>query len=230
MESSKQLIGCFLLWSVLCLPVATQPGTITGKVNSVIDGDTITILDANNQQLTIRLEGIDAPENNQDFGARSRQSLSDLVFGKTIIVLNPKKDQYGRIIGKVGLDSKDINFEQIDRGMAWFDRPYAKELRPQDAKAYERAETNAKEDRRGLWREASPMPPWQFMAVTRSAPSGVTKVSAPADGQIIAIRKKMIYYQPDCPDYGKASGRNREYFKTAAEAEAAGFKKAKNCP
>jgi endonuclease YncB( thermonuclease family) len=230
MERSKQLIGSILLWSVFYLPVAAQPQMITGKVISVVDGDTITILDTNNQKLVIRLEGIDAPELNQEFGSRSKQSLSDLVNGKTVNVLGPKKDQYGLIVGKIALDSKDINFEQIDRGMAWFYRPYAKELAPEDAKAYERAELNAKEDKRGLWRNPNPMPPWQYMAITRSAPSGVTKVSAPADGQIIGIRKKMIYYMPDCPDYNKAPERNREYYKTAAEAEAAGFKKAKSCP
>ncbi len=70
----------------LYLSVAAQPQTITGKVVGVSDGDTITVLDASNQQHKIRLDGIDAPESNQDFGARAKQSLSDLVFGKTVTV------------------------------------------------------------------------------------------------------------------------------------------------
>ena len=56
---------------------------ITGKVVSVADGDTITVLDADKTQHKIRLNGIDAPEKAQPFGQRSKQSLSDLVFGKT---------------------------------------------------------------------------------------------------------------------------------------------------
>ena len=56
---------------------------ITGKVVSVADGDTITVLDADKTQHKIRLNGIDAPEKALPFGQRSKQSLSDLVFGKT---------------------------------------------------------------------------------------------------------------------------------------------------
>ena len=51
-----------------------QPQTITGKVVGVSDGDTITVLDGSNQQHKIRLDGIDAPESNQDFGSRAKQS------------------------------------------------------------------------------------------------------------------------------------------------------------
>jgi hypothetical protein len=34
----------------------------------------------------------------------------------------------------------------------------------------------------------------------------------------------------NCPDYNKVSERNRVPFKTEAEAQAAGYRKAKNCP
>ena len=55
-----------------------------GRVVGVHDGDTITLLLAGNQQLKIRLAQIDAPESSQAFGQRSKQSLSELVFNKTI--------------------------------------------------------------------------------------------------------------------------------------------------
>jgi endonuclease YncB( thermonuclease family) len=90
-----------------------QPQTITGKVVGVSDGDTITILDSGNRQHKIRLEGIDAPESNQGYGSRAKQSLSDLVFGKTVTVTISKKDKYGRVLGKVTFDFKNINREQI---------------------------------------------------------------------------------------------------------------------
>ena len=70
------------------------------------DGDTITVLDGQKRQHKIRLNGIDAPESSQDFGSRAKQSLSDLVFGKTVTVTSPKKDKYGRTLGKVTLDGK----------------------------------------------------------------------------------------------------------------------------
>jgi len=112
-ERVRQSIAAALLAALLCLSATAQQQTITGKVVGVSDGDTITVLDANRQQHKIRLDGIDAPESSQDFGSRAKQSLSDLVFGKTVTVTSRKKDRYGRVLGTVTLDGKDINLEQV---------------------------------------------------------------------------------------------------------------------
>lgn len=119
---NKHPIKVALFAALLCLSAAAQPQTITGKVVAIADGDTLTVLDAGNRQHKIRLDGIDAPESSQDWGSRAKQSLSDLVFGKTVTVISSKKDKYGRTLGKVMLDKRDINLEQIRRGMAWFYR------------------------------------------------------------------------------------------------------------
>jgi endonuclease YncB( thermonuclease family) len=92
-----------LLVTLLYLSASAQQQSITGKVVGVSDGDTITVLDASNRQHKVRLEGIDAPESAQDYGSRAKQSLSDLVFGKTVTVISSKKDKYGRVLGKVTL-------------------------------------------------------------------------------------------------------------------------------
>jgi len=96
-----------------------QAEEITGLVVHVADGDTITVLDAGKVQHKVRLAGIDAPEKAKPFGQRSRESLEDLVAGRTVIVETHKKDRYGRYVGKVILNSRDVNLEQIRRGMAW---------------------------------------------------------------------------------------------------------------
>ena len=70
-----------LLFGLTC-----HAGTIDGRVVSVADGDTVTVLDADKVQHKIRLSGIDAPEKAQAFGNRSKESLSDLVFSKTVTV------------------------------------------------------------------------------------------------------------------------------------------------
>ena len=114
LRNSNRTIKAILSLSALLLSARAQPQTITGKVVGVSDGDTITVLDASKRQHKVRLDGIDAPESSQDFGSRAKQSLSDLVFGKTVTVLGSKKDRYGRTLGKVMLsDGKDINLEQI---------------------------------------------------------------------------------------------------------------------
>ena len=49
-------------------------------------------------------------------------------------------------------------------------------------------------------------------------------------GQIVGNRNSKIYHRPDCPGYSSVSESNRVMFKTEAEAEAAGYRRAKNCP
>ncbi|MDR1454289.1 MAG: thermonuclease family protein, partial [Tannerella sp.] len=57
----------YMIWLwLLLLPAA--PKSITGKVVSVSDGDTFTLLTSGNRQEKIRLDGIDAPEKKQAFG------------------------------------------------------------------------------------------------------------------------------------------------------------------
>lgn len=46
---------------------------IDGKVVSIADGDTLTVLEGTTQ-IKIRLEGIDAPEGHQAFGTKSREA------------------------------------------------------------------------------------------------------------------------------------------------------------
>lgn len=144
------------------LAIACQADTITGRVVNVADGDTITILDNHKSQHRIRLAGIDAPEKAQAFGERSRESLADLVAGHTAVVQTHKKDRYGRYVGKVLVDGRDINIEQIRRGMAWFYREYSNEQTAADRLNYDRAELEAKGSRLGLWADKDPVPPWEF--------------------------------------------------------------------
>ena len=217
-------------------PAATQAQTITGKVVGVSTGDTITVLDASNQQYKIRLDAIDAPESNQDFGSRAKQSLSDLVFGKTVTVTSLKLDRYRRVLGKVTLDvgklpleGRNVNLEQVRRGYAWFYHHYAKELRPEDAAAYERAENDAKASKRGMWANGEPMPPWDYRRSGHAAKAPFWETPTAATGPIIGNRNSKIYNLPNCPDYNKVSENNRVPFKTEAEAQAAGYRKAKNC-
>jgi len=61
--------------------VAAPPSTLTGKVVSVHDGDTLTVLDDASSQRFLRLHGIEVPEAKQPFGNVARKALADPVFG-----------------------------------------------------------------------------------------------------------------------------------------------------
>jgi endonuclease YncB( thermonuclease family) len=93
------------------------------QVVGVSDGDTVTVL-ISGCQTRVRLAEIDAPEKRQPFGERSKQSLSDLVYGKRVEVKQEDCDHYGRIVGRVYTEGLDVNAEQIKRGMAWIYRKY----------------------------------------------------------------------------------------------------------
>lgn len=146
----------------LVLALGCQAQVITGKVIRVADGDTITILDGNKIKHKARLAGIDAPEKAQAFGERSRESLADLVAGRTVILETHKKDRYGRAVGKILVNGRDINVEQVRRGMAWFYRDYSNEQTVEDRLSYDRAEAEAKGSRLWLWADRDPVPPWEY--------------------------------------------------------------------
>src|SRR5882724_8491823 len=71
--------------------------SVSGPVVKIADGDTITILDPQNVQHKIRLQGIDAPERRQDFSQVSREHLASLVCGKYVRIEYEKVDRYGRL-------------------------------------------------------------------------------------------------------------------------------------
>jgi endonuclease YncB( thermonuclease family) len=151
-----------LLVVVLVVTSSAFADVINGHVVGVTDGDTIKVLDATHQLHKIRLAGIDAPENDQPFGQRSKQNLSDLVFNKDVAVEWHKLDRYGRVIGKVIINGTDANLEQVRAGLAWWYKKYAKEQSPNDRVAYEQAEAQARADRSGLWTDKNPIPPWDW--------------------------------------------------------------------
>ncbi len=151
----------------LLLTFNLQAATLQGKVVSVADGDTITVLDGNKTQHKIRLQGIDAPEKAQAFGHKSKQSLNQLVHSKMVTVEFEKKDKYGRTVGKVLLNGTDVCLEQIKLGMAWHYKQYQSEQSKEDREIYAQAEQFANLQAIGLWRDKNPMSPWDFRKQTK---------------------------------------------------------------
>ena len=150
------LISCAFVTSSLA-------DTITGKVVSVADGDTLTILDSARAQHKVRLAQIDAPETGhgknkpaQPFGNDSKQSLAELTFGKTVTASCGDTDRYGRSVCGITVDGLDVNREQVRRGMAWVYRRYAHD------KTLFQVEEEAQSAKRGLWRVPGAVPPWEW--------------------------------------------------------------------
>jgi endonuclease YncB( thermonuclease family) len=151
-----------LLLVLLLAASLARAELLHGKVVAIADGDTLTVLDAAKNQHKIRLSGIDAPEKRQPFGSRSKENLSRLVFDKEVMVDWQKRDRFNRIVGKVLVNGQDVNIEQIKAGVAWHFKRYEEEQPLEDRLAYAQAESEARADQRGIWREPQPVAPWQF--------------------------------------------------------------------
>ncbi len=153
-----------LLASVLAVGMSAgaAAAVLTGKVVAVTDGDTIKVLDAGKVQHVVRLSGIDAPERTMPFGQRSKQNLSNLVYGKWVEVQGKKSDRYGRLVGKVLVDGRDANLAQVEAGMAWHYKSYQREQPKTDRHVYAEAEIKAAASRKGLWRDRHPVAPWDW--------------------------------------------------------------------
>jgi len=80
----------------------------TGRVVSVADGDTITVLDSDNHQHGVRIAGNDAPERHQPFGDKSRASMGELASNQEVCLDCRKQDRYHRDGCTVFIAGKDI--------------------------------------------------------------------------------------------------------------------------
>ena len=88
---------CLLL--ILCsLTSLVHAADFHAKVVHVTDGDTITVLNDTNNQIKIRLNGIDCPEKAQAYGNKAKEFTKDLVAGEMVTIKTYKIGIYG---GKV---------------------------------------------------------------------------------------------------------------------------------
>ena len=139
------------------LAAAAFCAEIAGVVIAVSDGDTVTLLDDQDKvPFRIRLDKIDAPEKKQPFGQQAKLFLVRQILNRHVRVRFRKIDHYGRIVGTVFADGREINLVMVTEGMAWhyafFDR----------TPAYSGAEQSARAAKKGLWALPSPVPPREY--------------------------------------------------------------------
>jgi endonuclease YncB( thermonuclease family) len=207
-----------LLAVLLALQVSTAPASeYPAKVIGISDGDTLAVLRGDKTSVKVRLHGIDAPETGQDYGSRSKQSASELTFGKTVTIQPRDVDRYGRTVAVVILpDGRSLNEAQVRHGMAWWYRRYA----PADP-TLEAAENEARTARRGLWADPRPIPPWEWRQGGGAAPV--------APGVVVGNRNSHVYHRPNCPSVVKMKASNRVAIGSAEEAEQQGYRQAADC-
>ena len=123
------------------------------------DGDTITILTAEKDQVKIRLYGIDTPERKQPYSKKAGKFTSSLVAGKDVKVEVYDTDRYGRTVGVVYVDGINVNQEILRAGYAW---QYRKYCVASFCPSWSKLEQEAKAVKKGLWADPNPLPPWEW--------------------------------------------------------------------
>jgi micrococcal nuclease len=116
-----------LLIAACCgaVPVSTaaaepQRARWAGVVTYVVDGDTVRVRPLQGgKPVSIRVEGIDAPEICQTGGQAAREALSRRVLGRQVVIEGRSHDDYGRLLGKVLLDGADMGERMVTDGHAW---------------------------------------------------------------------------------------------------------------
>jgi endonuclease YncB( thermonuclease family) len=146
-----------ILILLIGLPSVSLASDFSGRVVVILDGDTIEVLHHRTTE-RVRLVGIDCPEKKQPFGQRAKQATSTLSFGQHVTVHRAGKDRYGRTLGTVELtDGTNVNYELVRQGWCWWYWKYAP-----DEIFLAILEMQAREAKKGLWADPSPVPPWEW--------------------------------------------------------------------
>ena len=179
----------YLIIIFLITGVSYAQPPIQGKVVSIADGDTITVLQ-NSKQFKIRLYGVDTPEKSQDFGQKAKQFTSGMVYKQHVKVVAYDIDRYGRTVGMVYTGQKCLNEELVKNGFAWVYRKYCSES---FCNQWAQLEREAREKKLGLWIYDNPIPPWDF----RSGKSIKSNITGVYHGNV----SSLVFHAPGCKHF-----------------------------
>ena len=123
------------------------------KVDRVVDGDTIVLMD----KTRVRLHGIDTPERDQPYGKQATRALDGLIKTK-VFVEEKDTDRYGRLVGVLyTAEGLNVNLEMVCSGHAWWYERYAR-----FDSDLEDCQESAQGARLGLWADDEPIAPWEW--------------------------------------------------------------------
>ncbi|NEX19662.1 thermonuclease family protein [Thiorhodococcus mannitoliphagus] len=136
-----------------------QLGSQSCRLDYVLDGDSLRLVCAG-KPVEVRLHCIDAPEKGQQpWGDRSRAHLKEMAT-RRLDLIPFEQDRFGRTLGEVystGENRISLNLEQVRSGQAAVYDRYC------DNPRYFRAEREAREEKRGIWkRRGLHQTPWKY--------------------------------------------------------------------
>lgn len=156
--SATALVGlalaALLAWCSPARASAQFEAAWWGVVTYVVDGDTVHVRpDAGGKPVSIRIDGIDAPEICQPGGTASRDALRQRAQGQRVAVQGRRHDDYGRLLARIVLNDEDLGQWMVTQGLAWSYR-YRNNAGP-----YALQQSRAEAARRGVFSPAYSVPP-----------------------------------------------------------------------
>ena len=232
-------LSLFLLLSLIIstnVHSSQNQSSFTGQTIDVADGDTITVLNQNNESVKIRLGGIDCPESSQVYGNNAKQFVVSKVSGKRVRIVPDTIDRYGRTVGIVLINGENLNEQIVANGHGWVYRKYCTADFCND---WLKQEETARDAQIGLWADKNPQPPWEWRAEHRgkngngsgnvSVANTSAVVVAGAGGSIIyhGNRRSHVFHGPTCSDYNCKNCTVR--LESYQEAMGAGYRAHREC-
>lgn len=126
---------------------------VAAQVTYITDGDTLWVRPlGGGAPFKVRLEGLDAPEICQAWGAQSREALQVRLNHQSVMVVIHRYDDYGRAVARIKLRGEDVAAWMVRQGHAWSYR-YRRSRGP-----YAAEEAQARRARRGLFADTAEYP------------------------------------------------------------------------
>lgn len=210
-----------LLWTTALVAAPQDAGlkslvgtTLTARVTTVVDGDTVHVVADGGRELVVRLEGIDTPERGEPFSTEARNAARVLLFGKGVRLKATDVDRYGRLVARVSVAGTDSSLALVSMGVACHLTRFSND--PELARAQDQARARGA----GFWAAGATRP--ACASGDRRTPPG-----APVAGPFHGNAQSHVFHAPGCPNY---RCRNcTAVFQTREDAVAAGFKPAGDC-
>lgn len=148
-----------LILSTLWMTIGSAYG-FTARVTGIDDSDALVVT-AQEEKVTVRLYGIDAPESGQQGSNASHRYIKSLVADHPVFVEVLDTDSFGRSVAIVKRLEKEssINAAMVANGYAWVDPKLCK---IDACKQWKSLQGQAKKFRLGIWSGYDLVPPWEF--------------------------------------------------------------------
>ncbi|MFH1402091.1 MAG: thermonuclease family protein [Patescibacteria group bacterium] len=210
------------------------------KITKIIDGDTLKIKTGTLKTRKIRLIGINAPEKSECYFQESKDALTKITESQ---IINIEKDisgidDYGRLLRYIVAinnnpdeDNIQVNYYMIRNGFAFY-QSSSPDNRYRDL--FITAQRQAKEENLGMWKDCDYQEQIdEETAKLREQNTEPANQECIIKGNISDAGYGKTYLLPGCDNYTRTIidiKKGESYFCTEQEAQAAGFRKATNCP